>query len=76
METLADSVRFFKKNCNVFPLWLCPFTLPANAGMVHPKDNSEKLYVDIGMYGVPKVDNFHPERTTRNVEKYVTDVNG
>lgn len=76
METFADSVRFFKRNFNVFPLWLCPFILPANAGMVHPKGDSAEFYVDIGMYGVPKVDNFHPEKSTRKVEKYVTDVNG
>lgn len=76
METFADSVTFFKDNFNVFPLWLCPFILPANVGMVHPKGNDEKLYIDIGMYGVPKVNNFHPEKSTRKVEKYVTDVSG
>ncbi|KAJ8918729.1 hypothetical protein NQ315_015049 [Exocentrus adspersus] len=75
MDTLVGSIKFFKSNFNVFPLWLCPFILPANPGMVHPK-GQVKLYVDIGMYGVPKVDHFHPEISTRRVEKYVTDVNG
>ncbi|KAG5885059.1 hypothetical protein JTB14_018289 [Gonioctena quinquepunctata] len=77
IETLQESVRIFQKSIDVYPIWLCPFILPQNPGMVHPENtNSSKLYVDIGLYGVPKVDNFDPREATRQIEKYVRDVKG
>lgn len=77
IETLADSIRLMKEAVNIFPIWLCPFTLPPNPGMVHPIDmNSSQMYVDIGLYGVPHVDDFRPRETTRLIEKFVMDVHG
>ena len=61
----------------LYPLWLCPFVLPNNLGFVHPKDNSKpQMYVDIGAYGAPKVNNFNAVETTRCLEKFVTEHNG
>lgn len=57
-------------------MWLCPFILPADPGMVHPKSNSPEMYVDIGVYGVPKTKHFKPKDTTRAIEKYVAEVGG
>ncbi|KAJ8950390.1 hypothetical protein NQ314_007929 [Rhamnusium bicolor] len=76
IETFVDSVKIFKETCNIFPVWLCPFILPSNPGMVHPKGNAERLYVDIGLYGVPNVENFDPKKSTRKIEKYAAEVNG
>ncbi|XP_060516051.1 delta(24)-sterol reductase-like isoform X3 [Cylas formicarius] len=76
IETMKDSVRVFKDNVDVFPIWLCPFILPANPGMVHPHGYEAKLYIDIGLYGVPRVKKFSPKETMRKIEKYVTDVHG
>ncbi|GJQ68037.1 hypothetical protein Trydic_g10670 [Trypoxylus dichotomus] len=73
---LKESVELFEKEFNVYPLWLCPFLLPNNPGMLHPSNKKEEMYVDIGVYGVPKTDNFHPRNSTRNVEKFVKDVKG
>lgn len=44
--------------------------------MVHPRGDEEQMYVDIGVYGVPKVQGFHPEKTTRRIEEFVRKVNG
>lgn len=60
----------------VYPLWLCPFLLPAGRGMVHPKGQEDELYVDIGAYGEPKVKHFEAKASTRQLEKFVRDVHG
>ncbi|XP_066158686.1 delta(24)-sterol reductase-like [Euwallacea fornicatus] len=76
IETMKNSIKFVTKTVNVFPIWLCPFILPNNPGFVHPKSGGEQLYIDIGLYGVPKVGGFKPKEDIRKIEKYVTEVNG
>ncbi|KAG5862322.1 hypothetical protein JTB14_032925 [Gonioctena quinquepunctata] len=77
VETLQERIHIFQKSINVYAISLCSFILPQNLGMVHPENtNSAELYVDIGLYGVPKVDNFDPREATRQIEKYVRDVKG
>merc|ERR1719510_195892 len=36
----------------------------------------EEMFVDVGVYGVPKNDRFDAEKTTRKVEEFVRNVNG
>ncbi|CAH2006232.1 unnamed protein product [Acanthoscelides obtectus] len=77
IEKLEDSVKLFKETVNIFPIWLCPFLLPPNPGMVHPKQmQNAELYVDVGVYGVPAVKNFKPKESTRKLEEYVRKVHG
>lgn len=76
---MANCIREFTKLVNVYPLWLCPFRLPNNPGMVHPADGLDvDMYVDIGVYGTVKVkrSKFHAERTTRQMEDVVVAANG
>lgn len=78
-SAMVDCIRQFDGLVNVYPLWLCPFKLPNDPGMVHPADGLTKdMYVDIGVYGVPKVKKgqFHGERTTRQIEDIVAKSNG
>lgn len=44
--------------------------------MIHPSNKSEEMYIDIGVYGVPKAKNFVPKTSTRDIEKFVMDVKG
>lgn len=44
--------------------------------MLHPPNDAETLFVDIGTYGVPKVNNFEPVATTRRIEEFVRKVKG
>lgn len=60
----------------LYPLWLCPFWLPANPGFVHPKGNKGMMYIDIGAYGAPKVPGYKAIETTRKLEKFVRDHDG
>lgn len=69
MDKLAECLNTFHKEIMLYPLWLCPFKLPANPGMVHPKQDQEEMYVDVGAYGEPKALGYHNVRTTRRLEK-------
>ncbi|XP_034036341.1 delta(24)-sterol reductase [Thalassophryne amazonica] len=76
MQHLQAAITRFHQEINIHPLWLCPFLLPPGRGMVHPKGQKEELYVDIGAYGEPKVKHFEAKASTRQLEKFVRDVNG
>lgn len=76
ISCLEESINFFEKQVNVYPLWICPFKLPNNPGFLHPAKNNTEMYIDVGIYGVPKKDNFKPKETTRNIENFVTERNG
>ncbi|XP_006005558.1 delta(24)-sterol reductase [Latimeria chalumnae] len=76
MKYIENSINLFHTEINIYPLWLCPFILPSQPGMVHPKGNEDELYVDIGAYGEPKVKHFEAKASMRQLEKYVQDVHG
>lgn len=77
LTKLNQSVELFEREFKIYPLWMCPFKLPNNPGMLRPGNGKkEEMYVDIGVYGVPKSANFNPKISTRNVEKFVRDVKG
>jgi len=76
VKSMKQSLEFFHKELNLYPLWLCPFTLPNNPGFVHPPTGQEEMYIDIGAYGAPKVDNYNCVETTRRIEACVTELKG
>lgn len=76
---MSECILEFDKLFHVYPLWLCPFRLWNNPGLVHPAGDKEvEMYLDIGVYGNVKVKKgqYHAERTTRQVEDIVTKVHG
>lgn len=74
IETLKDAVLFFDNEVQVYPLWLCPFRLPNEPGMLRVSKDS--MYVDIGVYGVPGKKGFQPKETTRRIEAFVAKAKG
>ncbi|KAI6661935.1 Delta(24)-sterol reductase [Oopsacas minuta] len=76
IETLSETLTVFNEEFNVYPLWLCPFKLPNNPGLVHPKEPETVMYVDVGAYGVPKIQNFNAKNALRSVEAFTRRVNG
>uniref|UniRef100_A0A9L0JBZ3 Delta(24)-sterol reductase n=1 Tax=Equus asinus TaxID=9793 RepID=A0A9L0JBZ3_EQUAS len=60
----------------VYPIWLCPFILPSQPGLVHPKGDETELYIDIGAYGEPRVKHFEARSCMRQLEKFVRSVHG
>lgn len=76
VSDLKASIELFHREVEIYPIWLCPFKLPAHPGMLRPHTNKDEIFVDVGVYGVPKNDRFDAEKTTRKVEEFVRNVNG
>lgn len=74
IDNLKESVETFDNLVQIYPVWLCPFKLPNNPGMLRVPQ--EKLFVDVGVYGVPKRPGFDSQKTTRAVEEFVRKVGG
>ena len=53
---LKDSIELFHSEVEIYPIWLCPFKLPPNEGMLKTKSKTDEMFVDVGVYGVPKND--------------------
>jgi len=76
---LKASLECFHQEVEIYPIWLCPFKLPNNPGMLrtHYQDGEmEKMLVDVGVYGVPQKSSFETVSTTRRVESFVRNVQG
>lgn len=67
--SLTGTLHLFK--WQMYPLWLCPFILYDQPGMVHPPQKGDQLYVDIGAYGSPKSSTWEAVKTTKALEAYV-----
>uniref|UniRef100_A0A1B6C4R1 Delta(24)-sterol reductase n=2 Tax=Clastoptera arizonana TaxID=38151 RepID=A0A1B6C4R1_9HEMI len=76
MKSMKEAILKFEKQLNIYPVWLCPFKLPSEPGLVHSFSDKDELYVDIGLYGTPKVEDYDSVKTTKEIEKYVSDVKG
>ncbi|XP_028128869.1 delta(24)-sterol reductase-like [Diabrotica virgifera virgifera] len=77
VHKLKESLDVMNDCIKVYPIWLCPFNLPHNPGMLNGrKGKSEQLYVDVGLYGTPQVNHFNPRESTRRIEEHVRNVNG
>nr|XP_053640235.1 delta(24)-sterol reductase-like isoform X1 [Cherax quadricarinatus] len=71
LTVMKEALAFFEEEVKIYPIWLCPFKLPANPGMLHPLNGEEAVFIDIGTYGKPGVPSYEPTHTTRRIEKFV-----
>uniref|UniRef100_A0A9L0RPH1 Delta(24)-sterol reductase n=1 Tax=Equus caballus TaxID=9796 RepID=A0A9L0RPH1_HORSE len=76
MKCLQQALHTFQNDIHVYPIWLCPFILPSQPGLVHPKGDETELYIDIGAYGEPRVKHFEARSCMRQLEKFVRSVHG
>jgi delta24-sterol reductase len=53
VSRIEDSLANFRKNFDMYPLWVCPMYLRPGRGLVHAPGDSTEMYVDLGAYGVP-----------------------
>ena len=67
---LKASIELFEKEVEIYPIWLCPFKLAAQPGMLRCPADKEEMCVDVGVYGVPRNPNFQAEATTRYLLYY------
>jgi len=79
ISQLKGSLECFHQEVEIYPIWLCPFKLPNNPGMLKTQmqnGENEAMFVDVGVYGVPKNPSFETVSTTRKIESFVRDVKG
>jgi len=74
--SLKESLDCFHKEVEIYPIWLCPFKIPNNPGMLRTSTGKEELFVDVGVYGVPKTKDFDSKHTTRRIEEFVRKTKG
>ena len=75
IEKGVESLEFFHDQVEVYPVWLCPFRLPNNPGMLNTRTGKEEMYLDIGVYGTP-LKPYETVKTCRNIEAFVSKVSG
>ena len=55
---LKSSIELFHSEVEIYPIWLCPFKLSPDQGMLKTNGEKPEMFVDIGVYGVPKNERF------------------
>ncbi|XP_073958786.1 delta(24)-sterol reductase-like [Choristoneura fumiferana] len=75
IQTLERAIQLFHDKFRVYPIWLCPFKVPNNPGQLRVSGDWQ-MFVDIGVYGVPKAPGFETVSATRSVENFVTKEKG
>ncbi|XP_050357125.1 delta(24)-sterol reductase-like [Nymphalis io] len=76
IETLEEAIDVFHKEFEVYPIWLCPFKVFNNPGQLKVHSGEWQMFVDIGVYGVPKAKGFETVSSTRRIEQFVTQKRG
>lgn len=77
VQYLEKSIGIFHKEFEVYPIWLCPFKVYNNPGQLKIKTTADsQMFVDIGVYGVPKANGYETVASTRRIEKFVAEQDG
>ena len=71
LTELRAAMEMLDRELELYPIWLCPFKLFAQEGMLRCPSNRDEMFVDIGLYGAPQSDQFDPEKSLRKVEQFV-----
>ncbi|TRY72249.1 hypothetical protein TCAL_03144 [Tigriopus californicus] len=71
IDETAGALEFFDESVAIYPIWLCPFRLPNKPGLLRSPTKGDQIFMDIGVYGVPKRPGFNCVKTTQKLESYV-----
>ncbi|XP_022118448.2 delta(24)-sterol reductase [Pieris rapae] len=72
VDVMEEAIQLFDKEFEVYPIWLCPFKLFNNPGQLKVNSSDWQMFVDIGVYGVPKAEGYETVSSTRRIESFVT----
>ncbi|KAJ0171107.1 hypothetical protein K1T71_013306 [Dendrolimus kikuchii] len=75
VERMEKALQLFHEEFEIYPIWLCPFKVFNNPGQLKVSGESQ-MFVDIGVYGVPKAKGYETAPSTRRVEKFVIENKG
>uniref|UniRef100_A0A915MQY1 Delta(24)-sterol reductase n=1 Tax=Meloidogyne javanica TaxID=6303 RepID=A0A915MQY1_MELJA len=85
LSDLQEALKLVDKEMKIYPLWLCPFHLTAHTGLVRNQHGLKLMYVNIGIYGQPRLtQSFDEEESSSNtvaekiktLEGYLREVKG
>jgi len=48
IRDLGRALKCFHDEVEIYPIWLCPFKLPSNPGMLKTESGEEEMYVISG----------------------------
>ncbi|KAF0770419.1 delta(24)-sterol reductase-like isoform X1 [Aphis craccivora] len=75
ISTLKKSVQKFHTTLNIYPIWVCPAVLRPGKGLMHSHTTVDNMYIDIGLYGEPKVSEYNAT-IVRDLEIFVLKLKG
>lgn len=76
-RSMAKALDVLHEEFEVYPLWVCPMRIFASdAGFIQPARDGEEMFVDLGVYGVPKSKKFSARACVTRVEEFVRSVEG
>ena len=76
VNKMIDTLNMLDKQLRLYPIWICPFKLTSQPGLVHPLGDEDEMYVDIILYGNPQVKPFIAKDCIRNIERFARQVHG
>ncbi|XP_026760256.2 delta(24)-sterol reductase-like [Galleria mellonella] len=76
IDRLEKAVLKFHEEFEVYPIWLCPFKVLNQPGQLRVKSGDWQMFVDIGVYGVPKAKGYETVASTRRIESFVVQNDG
>ena len=78
ISKLQLTLKTFDELYRIYPIWICPMRILNydQRYFVHTPTNKDELFVDVGLYGRPRVGNFVAKDTGRKAEQFVRDVEG
>ncbi|GBP95150.1 Delta(24)-sterol reductase [Eumeta japonica] len=57
VDKMEEAIQFFHREFQVYPVWLCPFKLYNRPGLLKVDTSKDwEMFVDIGVYGIPKAE--------------------
>jgi len=77
IDSLKKSIEKFHDAVNIYPIWVCPTALRPGRGLVHSRSEVvDDMYVDIGLYGEPKVPDYDSTTVAKDLESFALGLNG
>ena len=54
MSELKTAIELLDRELEVYPLWLCPFKLLDQPGILRSQTNRDEMFINLGVYGIPQ----------------------
>ena len=52
LSELRAAIELLDREVQVYPIWICPFQLLSQPGLLRSPSNRDEMFVDIGIYGI------------------------